>query len=480
MQKKFKTAVCQLVIAVVAFLFMAISYAGKPLWTFTPDPYYPATVSITSIGSASIKYVVTNQSRRTHTLALQAIAGITQITSAGNCPNPFTLGYQQSCTLNLLVNGGALTRNIIGGPVVCQQGRMLECYQPDSSNALNITRIPVANYLITPIADANGSITPNTPQTVVAGSSLTFNATPNAGYYVDQWFVDGGIAQKGGSTLTLSNIIANHTVEVSFSPAGTIYAGTLSGFVYFSTDNGLTWVNTTVPSVGNAVNSVFATSSTLYVGSADSKVYYSTNNGVLWNSTTSVPGGAAVNSVFVATVNSIPTIYVGAQNGSVYYSTDGNTWTATSTNPGSGPVNSIFITPANTIYVGSEDGNVYYSIDNGTHWNGINGPTIPITAPVHNVFATSNQLYINTRQISSNSTLPPGTIDFEYAYASNSLTTANPTWTLLSQITYTLFVNSDASVMHAGTQDGYVFSLTTGDELGFITYSPITSLFFLG
>lgn len=478
MCKKFTTSVFQFIFAVVAFLFTLISYAGMPLWTFTPDPYYPATVQVSSASSATIKYLITNQSRRTHTLAMQAIAGITQMTSAGNCPNPFTLGYQQSCTLSLLVNGGALTSNIIGGPVVCQQGSTLECYQPGSPNGLNIMRIPipVANYLITPIADANGTITPNTPQTVVAGSSLTFSATPHAGYYVDQWFVDGGIAQKGGSTLTLSNIITNHSVEVSFTPAGTIYAGTASGSIYFSTDNGLTWTSTTVPSIGNAVNSVFATTSTLYVGSADGKIYYSTTNGALWNTTAVVSAGAAVNSVFVATVNSMPTMYAGTQDGRVYYSTDGVTWIAT-TNPGAGAVNSIFITLANTLYVGSEDGNVYYSIDNGTHWTKINGP---ITAPIHNVFATSSQLYINTRQTSSNSTLPPGTIDFEYAYVSNSLTAANPTWTLLSQITYTLFVNADASVMHAGTQDGYVFSLTTGDELGFITYSPITSLFFLG
>ncbi len=140
----------------------------------------------------------------------------------------------------------------------------------------------------------------------------------------------------------------------------------------------------------------------------------------------------------------------------------------------------MFITPAKTIYVGSEDGNIYYSTDLGIHWHKIKGPNITVPVPIQNVFATNNQLYVNTRQTSSNSTLPPGTIDFEYAYFTNSLTKANPSWTLLSQITYTLFVNSDASVIHAGTQDGYVHSLTAGDALGFITYSPITSLFFLG
>ncbi|MCL9684348.1 InlB B-repeat-containing protein [Legionella maioricensis] len=477
MQKIVKVALCQLFIAVVSFLFAPLSDAAKPLWTFTPDPYYSPTVSITSVGSATVKYVVTNQSHQRHTLVMKPIAGITQITT-GSCKNPFILGYLESCTLNLFVNGSALTSNIQGGPVVCQQGSTSECYQPAANNVLNITRIPLAQYLITPTADVNGAITPSTPQTVVAGSSLTFTAIPNAHYLVEQWFVDGGIAQQGGSTFTLSSITANHTVEVTFTRSGIIYAGTLSGYVYFSTDNGLTWANTTVPSPGSAVNSVFATQSTLYAGSADGKVYYSTDNGILWSSTASVPGGVSVNSVFVAIINSVPTIYVGTQDGHVYHSTDGNTWTATA-NPGSGAVNSLFITSSNTIYVGSGDGNVYYSTNNGINWTQINGPTTPVAAPIQNVFATNSQLYVNTRQTSSNSTLPPGTIDFEYAYSSNSLTAPNPTWTLFSQITYTLFVISDASVIHAGTQNGHVFSLTTGDELGFITYSPITSLFFL-
>lgn len=464
--------------ATISFFFISLSHAGAPVWTFTADAYYVPTVSITSVGTATIKYVVTNQSSKTHTLVMQPIAGITQITTAGNCPNPFTLAYRQSCTLNLSVNGAALTNDVKSGPVVCQQGSTLQCYQPNAASVLNITRIPIAQYVITPSANANGTIAPSTPQTVLAGSNLTFTATPNANYNVDQWIVDNGIAQKGGSTFTLTNIIANHTVEVTFAIKGSIYSGTLSGLLYFSTDNGLTWSTTSTPSSGFAVNSVFATTSALYVGSADGKVYYSTNNGTLWNSTT-MPDGSAVNGVYVKTINSVLTIYAVTQNGNVFYTTDGSAWTAT-TAPGSGAINSIFITSANVIYVGSADGNVYFSSNAGSSWTKINGPTTLSGMSIQNVFATNSQLYINARHVSTNGTLPPGTIDFEYAYTSNSLTNPNPTWSILSQITYTLFVNSDASLIHAGTQDGYVFSLTTGDELGFVTKSPITSLFFLG
>ncbi len=468
----------QFFITVMTVCFIAESYAAGPLWTFATDPYYPPTVSITPVGSATVKYVITNQSSKTHTLVMQPITGLTQVTTAGNCPNPFKLAYQQSCTLSLLVSGSTLTNDVRGGPLVCQQGSTLQCYQPALADILNITRIPLARYVITPSASVNGTITPSTSQIVVAGSNLTLNATPNANYNVDEWIVDAGVAQKGGTTFTLSNILANHAVQVTFAQQGTIYAGTANGSVYFSTDNGSTWTATTVPSASFSVNSVFATSNTLYVGSADGKVYYSTDNGTLWSATTS-PDGSAVNGVFVKSISSVPTIFVATQNGNVFYSVDGNSWTSTA-NPGSSALNSIFLTSSNAIYVGSADGNVYYSTNQGSSWNTINGPTTMSGLSIQNVFAIGSQLYINARHISSNSTLPSGTVDFEYGYSSNSLTNPSPAWTLLSQITYTLFVNSNATLMYAGTQNGHVFSLTTGDDLGFIIYSPITGLFFLG
>ncbi len=148
--------------------------------------------------------------------------------------------------------------------------------------------------------------------------------------------------------------------------------------------------------------------------------------------------------------------------------------------PGGAAINGLFITQDNNIYAGNNDGYIYYSTDNGGNWTTINGPEATNSVPVKNVFVAQNQLYVNTLRTSSNSTLPAGTVDFEYTYVSNSLTNPNPSWSLLSQITYTLFVNADASVLYAGTQNGHVFSLTSGDDLGFIASSPVTSLFFLG
>lgn len=461
---------------ILLLFFITKGYAIIPMWTFTPDPDYPPKIAITPLGSAVIQYQVSNQSAKTRTLAMTPIAGIRQNTDPGYCPNPFTLARQQSCILSLQVSGSALMSDVFGGPEICIQGSRLTCYQPGPAAVLQIRRIPVAEYVITPGSEAHGTINPSSDQRVLAGSSLRFTAQPDIGYAVDQWLVDDQTAQRGGTQFTLFNIRANHRVEVRFRPSGSIYAGTEAGYVYFSSDNGLTWVTTTAPAPGFSVNGVFVAENTLYAGSADGKVYYSLNNGVLWQASSVISGGVAVKSLFVTEINGHLTIYAGLQNGNLYYSADAVNWQMVS-NPGSGPLNGIFITPSQVIYIASEDGHVYYSTNNGSTWTSIQTPG---NIPVHNVFAAGDQLYINTRQISSNSTLPPGTIDFEYAYTSNSLTHTNPVWTLFSQISYTLFVNADGSLIHAGTQDGHVFSLSNGDALGFISYSPINSLFFAG
>ena len=54
-------------------------------------------------------------------------------------------------------------------------------------------------------------------QTVNYGSSLTFTATPSTGYAVYTWSLDGTVVQTGGTTYTLSNIISNHTLNVTFT-----------------------------------------------------------------------------------------------------------------------------------------------------------------------------------------------------------------------------------------------------------------------
>jgi hypothetical protein len=70
----------------------------------------------------------------------------------------------------------------------------------------------------------NGSVAPNGVFDVNIGQNLTFTATADDGFMVDQWRVDSNLAQIGGVNYTLSDIQANHTVYVTFRPiVSTLY-----------------------------------------------------------------------------------------------------------------------------------------------------------------------------------------------------------------------------------------------------------------
>ncbi|MEK7677826.1 MAG: TIGR02597 family protein [Verrucomicrobiota bacterium] len=71
-------------------------------------------------------------------------------------------------------------------------------------------------YTVAPSAGANGSISPNTPQTVNSGGSVPFTATPANGYVVDQWLTNNVVAQTGGTSFTLNNVTADTSVQVTF------------------------------------------------------------------------------------------------------------------------------------------------------------------------------------------------------------------------------------------------------------------------
>ncbi len=60
----------------------------------------------------------------------------------------------------------------------------------DANKAITAT-FTLNTYLITPTAGLNGSISPNTPQTISGGSNQVFTITPDVGYQIADVLVDG-------------------------------------------------------------------------------------------------------------------------------------------------------------------------------------------------------------------------------------------------------------------------------------------------
>jgi len=95
-----------------------------------------------------------------------------------------------------------------------------------SSHTVFVTFKLVANVTIVPSTGANGTINPNTTQTVTIGKSVSFTATPNTGYLVDTWTLDGNTAQVGGTSYTMFTsgmaIGSTHAVKVTFKAMPTV------------------------------------------------------------------------------------------------------------------------------------------------------------------------------------------------------------------------------------------------------------------
>ena len=86
-----------------------------------------------------------------------------------------------------------------------------------ANHTVNVT-FKIKTFTITASSDANGTINPSGTIVKDYNSSQQFTATPNTGYDVNQWKVDGGVVDGNSTSYTLSSITANHTVAVTFKP----------------------------------------------------------------------------------------------------------------------------------------------------------------------------------------------------------------------------------------------------------------------
>ncbi len=82
-------------------------------------------------------------------------------------------------------------------------------------DALSFATFPGSIWTVTPSAGSNGSITPNTPQTVSGGATTMFTVTPDAGYTASVGGTCGGAL--AGTTYTTNAITADCTVDATFT-----------------------------------------------------------------------------------------------------------------------------------------------------------------------------------------------------------------------------------------------------------------------
>ena len=206
---------------VLLLTITTLSYAGSPVWTFTP--LTATTISVPANDTATVQYTVTNQSSRVHTLSMQSIQGITQITTGlGICGNPFVLTGKASCTLSLQVNGSQLSSPINDGPIVCEQGSTLQCYRPAVANILHITQasaitdatITVTGSPLTLTTNGpTGTLTINNTSLIVSATNITSDFTGTT--------LDGNVTETGN---TCSNVAPQSSCTLTYTPGSTVVA----------------------------------------------------------------------------------------------------------------------------------------------------------------------------------------------------------------------------------------------------------------
>lgn len=208
---------------ILAFLWFGImittAYAKTPLWTF--EPLTATTIAVPVNNTAMVQYRVTNQSAKPHTLTMQSIHGITQMTTGLNiCGNPFVLRGKTSCILSLQINGGQLNGPITEGPVVCQQGNLNQCYRPSAANILRITQAPpILDAVITvtgspltlTVNGATGQLTINNNSTDVIATNIASNFTGTA--------LDGNVTETGN---TCANLPPSSSCTLTYTPGNTV------------------------------------------------------------------------------------------------------------------------------------------------------------------------------------------------------------------------------------------------------------------
>jgi len=100
------------------------------------------------------------------------------------------------------------------------------------SNTTIVVSFKAAAYVVSATAGANGSIDPSGDIAVGAGDDLTFTVTPNAGYKVATFLVDGvdRLAElDDNNQYTISDIQKDYTLEVTFVDGGTFVINASAG-----------------------------------------------------------------------------------------------------------------------------------------------------------------------------------------------------------------------------------------------------------
>ncbi len=215
----------------------------------------------------------------------------------------------------------------------------------------------------------------------------------NGYIYVGTW--GGGIymsTTNGNSWVELNATVGWIIGSLAVSTNGYVFAYTSNAGpgILKSTDNGASW-NLSLSSSDNITCITASTGGYLYAGSASGILYLSIDNGNTWNQkSTGLPGS----KIAVISIDNTGNVFAGFPGyQGIFESTDnGTNWTQINNNLSDKRVNGIAIDSNNILFVGTPSG-CYISFDHGSNWNLINNGFLndaTITKFVRSIIVTPN------------------------------------------------------------------------------------------
>lgn len=153
----------------------------------------------------------------------------------GRITQDYVLRFQKEQGLPTFGIVGSMTRTIIAKKCseITSEGQSINTNQstrsgifttssslfPDMNTVTSSSATATYSY-INASAGTGGTISPSGSVVMSSTGTQTFTATPNSGYAISSFVVDG--VNKGAiSSYTFSNVTSNHTISVSFSKTAT-------------------------------------------------------------------------------------------------------------------------------------------------------------------------------------------------------------------------------------------------------------------
>ncbi|MDD5673539.1 MAG: T9SS type A sorting domain-containing protein [Chitinivibrionales bacterium] len=142
------------------------------------------------------------------------------------------------------------------------------------------------------------------------------------------------------------------------------FALSIGWVVLFAHTTSADWVKTNGPG-GGRINALAASGSNIFAGTETGGVFLTSNNGANW---TQINSGLTDDTVASLAVNG-NNVFAGTSGGSVFLSANsGTSWTAVNNGLTNSNVNALAVS-GNNVFAGTWGGGIFYSTNNGTSWN---------------------------------------------------------------------------------------------------------------